>query len=391
MSRTLTARKSEPLPSLSGCSADEVAALMPPSSQSLAAYLRRVYGSAPQARLKSWDWREIDVLWWDHFFAVRNEYGGKRAVSEACTEGFGSKNHRILTRSKDRFSDTMFYALPMRAGFSRAFSNTRLLWRLRARARCIEGEKKHHGGSKEAASTLEDMLGQTKWVEVQHVMVLRKGRFDLGKPSLYETRFFWLNVARGSGLWYRMGRTRVYDDLHSHHASHHAGPGEANIPHQIRWLFNLSSMQGIETVHFRKRLGDDAAFTSNASNPSNASGNSAAAHDWACSRQAQVPFYSNELVSVRRGIGDCPDAHTHVSSACEAMHDDEDTPSRRVSALCRLPSIDDLRWGWPEASERNSWTCQDCIGHHYQQLRCNRTGERPWLYSGLTGIWSWRR
>ena len=189
--RFLTPVRALPFPR---CSQAAIERDLAPASPALARYLQLVYGSAGRA-LDKWRWSEKDVV---HISRLPN-----LTREAACTTPLGHANESEPLRTP------AFYALDCTSAWSRCFANTDLLWRFDAAEseRVCRDEPTHHGGINEAStrntSALSEHLG---WVEVSHLQNYRHHEHN-------ERRQLWMDLARGSGLWYWRGHTLTVHDL----------------------------------------------------------------------------------------------------------------------------------------------------------------------------------
>ena len=327
---------------------------LPPGSPSLAAYLQRTYGSAPAAKLTSWDWNAVDVVWFDRL---------PRTVQMRCDEPLGSEprlpsvpprgGHHRRPDGDDPLA--AFYALPAAFGFSRAFVATGLLWRFRAEDSCY-GAKAHQGGRRGRL----DLSDDGGWLEVVHV---QERLFPSRDEGVY------MNRARGSGLWYRAGRMQTRDDTFQNpHCDIYEPKGvplDRCNERTLKWnstdVLNVSHFsdlrkEGIETVYLARRAGDTLAFMDQHRPFTPVCG--------ALGSRSYLPFYTHEVVGLR-----LPMYHGRVKRKynCTAgwapqfvagsFSSPQPSPQgtacnlfgigTRFGGLC-MEGLESLRWGWPD-------------------------------------------
>ena len=163
------------------CSLTDVMEALPTGSLALDQYLVSVYGCGKltRVRTRSWDWTKIEFIWMDKLPKPLIQ----RCKWETKAHGKGSVFH--------------LHENPL---IPWAISGA--LWVNGLRS---AGEPINWGGSRAAPRSVD-----YGWVEVMHrTFVVAKSTF----VNTLEHDGLWLYRARGSGVWYRTGRTFSVSDL----------------------------------------------------------------------------------------------------------------------------------------------------------------------------------
>ena len=313
--------------------------------------LQRVYGTAPASQLAQWKFATNDVVHAQHLPAEARE--------AACTPPLGSAIAPANV-SEALASPGSFFALECSYGWSRCFKNTGLLFRFDrgAEAHVCQGEHTHHGGLP-GQNAVGARLG---WVEVSHMQ-----NYDESSAPL-ERHQLWMDLARGSGLWYWRGRALVVNDVLNCAECHHGKNHSVIINHAVA--------SGYETLIFDKRIGDPGQIHPSRSNR--------------CKPGSVVlPFYKTELVGLTPA--ECPPTPgatlAKYESACPNLPINLANGARKrqtaqpVGTECLWSAWSGrLRWGWP-SSRGTGERCPICLHtpadrtpHGWRwQTRCNWT------------------
>ena len=306
------------------CALAAVTAALPPASLALATYLEGVYGSAPLARLQSWSWARTDVLYLDLL--------PRDARQAGCTPPLGDATR--VENASLRLASSAFYALECPEGWSRCFEHSRMLWRFDGvdDERLCQGEGQHMGGSTNV-SAISEHLG---WVEVSHLQAYSH-RALAGQP---ERDHLWMDLARGSGLWYWRGRTLTANDVLNCAECSSKKRGDHKEIEQY------ATASHHETLVFRRRVGD-AGQTHPMTHRM--------ARCWP--GHVYLPFYKVEIVGLLPAPCDallasetvCPNLPTILYNASAPHHSTPRHAPTGTECLFSAWNRTRLRWGWPGA------------------------------------------
>jgi len=151
--------------------------LLKQPARSTRRYLNAVYGhNLPDHSVRDWDWRHVDVIWLSALDVLV-----RTCLMESVTPGRWAA-HEAQGFFLPPIGSKMEYPV---------------IWQYRAEMGCAQ-EEANWGGAR-----LRPYAINRSWVEVFHYYGYGKG---LDTPHL------WLYQARGSGVYYRPGRTLVFSD-----------------------------------------------------------------------------------------------------------------------------------------------------------------------------------
>ena len=152
-----------------------------------------------------WTWRDADVIWLDKL---------DPSTLSCLLDGRAPGTPGVWTAHQARG----FYLPPIGAKMEMP-----VIWQFHEHRSCA-GEKFEYGGNR-AAPTEEDDAG---WAEVFH--------YNRPLNDRFESAHVWLYRARGTGVFYRMGRTITFHDT-------------IDLSHYLSSKFNvLSSVKGFGKV-----------------------------------------------------------------------------------------------------------------------------------------------
>lgn len=170
------------------------------SEAQTSSYLVSVYGSVAPT-VAEWTWRDADVIWLDKL---------DPSTLSCLLDGRAPGTPGVWTAHQARG----FYLPPIGAKMEMP-----VIWQFHEHRSCA-GEKFEYGGNR-AAPTEEDDAG---WAEVFH--------YNRPLNDRFESAHVWLYRARGTGVFYRMGRTITFHDT-------------IDLSHYLSSKFNvLSSVKG---------------------------------------------------------------------------------------------------------------------------------------------------
>ena len=192
------------------CTLANISEALPPGSSALRFYLGRVYGNStlPGNAEATWSWARVQFVWSQHLPRELNEH----CVWSRGPTGRGSVFHLSAHGSATEASRTPLpqYA-PAGALWVYNYDEIALMGRSRAHLsssgttsmpRLRDPRLPHHdtaGDERDDGLSSNDGEYSERWVEVTHVFV----RDQREKHGMF------MYAARGSGLWYFTGKTRV--------------------------------------------------------------------------------------------------------------------------------------------------------------------------------------